>query len=102
MNDEPPRGVLPRSKLDPKMPQRVVSLTGIAPPVPQVNADVVERLEHLLAEARNGQIAGLVYGIVHPNADIATGWTGNASQHGMLVATTLLQHRAVTELVERE
>lgn len=75
------------------MPQRVVSISGLAPPVPCVNADVVERLETMLAEARDGQIAGFVHGLVRPNGDTKTGWAGNASQQNMLVAAALLQHR---------
>lgn len=78
----------------------VVSFSGTAPPIPRVNTDVVERLEQLLVEARNGQITGFSYGLVKPIGNTTTGWVGNASQHDMLTATTLLQHRLMHSMNE--
>ena len=41
----------------------VASLFGAAIPIPHVNSAVVDTLESLLIDARDGRISGIIYGI---------------------------------------
>lgn len=72
----------------------IVSLRGAAIPgnqEPQEN--VVEMLERYLAKAKDGQVRGIVFGIVEANGDYITGWKGDAEATVMLAAASLLAFR---------
>jgi len=71
----------------------VVSLRGVAIPLPQVNRDVVDTLESLMADARDGRIAGILYATVSPEGHLVTAWTGNAESHSMIAGAAILQRR---------
>lgn len=63
------------------------------------DADVVERLEALLAKAKEGRIHGLAY--VSVIDDIVTnGWVGKAVNHYMLSGASILQWRIAQNLDE--
>ena len=71
----------------------VASLFGAAIPVPHINADVVDDLESLLKNARDGRIAGIAYVIVSPEGHLNTAWTGNAESHSMIAGAAILAYR---------
>lgn len=78
----------------------VASLFGCAPPVPQVVPDVVERLEKLLSEARDGAIVGLAYVRIASAANVGTGWVGTADRHRLIAGAGILHHRMLTQAAE--
>ena len=71
----------------------VLSLRGAALPIPQVNREVVETLESLLVQARDGRVAGIAYATVEPEGHITTGWSGDADKCGMIAGAALLAYR---------
>lgn len=75
--------------------KKVVSLRGAAIPLPQRNPEVVGALEELLAEAKDGNIAGLIVGKISPQGHILHAWFGNADRHAMIAAAASLQYRIV-------
>ena len=77
----------------PRRQRKVVSLRGAAIPLPQVNRDVVKACEMLLAEAKAGNIAGLLWARIAPQGHIKADWCGNADSHGMMAAAGMLSHR---------
>lgn len=80
--------------------RKVVSLRGAAVPQPYVNKAVVDDLKDLQREARDGNIAGILYAYVTPFGQVTTGWSGNAEKHDMLAASTILHHRVVRRVIE--
>jgi pyruvoyl-dependent arginine decarboxylase (PvlArgDC) len=91
----------PRTPRGAKVPKtNVVSINGVAPPVALVDDEVVEKLEELLVKAKAGQLIGMVYGMVSPQASVGTGWVGNARSHDMLAAASMLFHRLAREAVD--
>ncbi len=71
----------------------ILSLRGGAIPVPHINRAVVETLESLLVDAKDGHIAGIVYATVSPEGHLVTAWTGNAESHSMIAGAAILQRR---------
>lgn len=82
--------------------KNVVSLFGTAPPVPQVNDDVIERLNYLLRLAKDGQICGLAYAAIEPSGTHQRGWCGNAEIGRMISAVALLNHRLLSRHLEMD
>lgn len=59
----------------------------------KADADIVETLERLLDEARQGDITAIAYAVVRPD-EIGTGWTGGAgTRDGIGMAISLLAAR---------
>lgn len=85
-----------------KRKPNVFSFLGAAPPLARVYPDVVRELEGLLALARDGQIHGLLYGVVRANGNTMTMWTGDASQHAMSSAAAQLNWRIQRATAENE
>lgn len=77
--------------------RKVVSLRGAAIALPQQNREVIETLQSLLEDARGGQLIGLSFAGASPTGHIRTGWAGNAEQHVMLAATTILFNLVLKE-----
>lgn len=63
-------------------------------------ADVIDALEGLLADARSGLLVGFAYLAVDARATVATGWHGRADRHDMIAGSSLLQHRILVALDE--
>lgn len=66
---------------------KVFSLTG-APVIGKVNAEVVETLERLLQEARDGKILGLAYAAAQHGDKSSCGWT--STPDGVSLGTGIL------------
>src|SRR5258708_39175259 len=64
----------------------VASLFGSAPPVPTVDAEVVEALEELLRLACDGLPAGFAYATGEVNGNIGPCWEGTGDRHGQIAA----------------
>lgn len=71
----------------------VASLFGSAPPVPTVDAEVVDAIEGLLKMDHDGLIAGFAYATVEVNGNIGTGWKGKADRHRLIHAADYLHYR---------
>ncbi len=57
------------------------------------DSEVVEKLEWLLAEARTGNIRGLVYGAVSVERSLIHGYSGQAESHCMVAVASKLFHQ---------
>jgi len=71
----------------------VVGLPGIAARTFEPDAEVVEFLELLLAQAKAGDIVGIAVATIGPQESMGTGWKGNASIRTTAAAVGLLHHR---------
>lgn len=70
----------------------VLSLRGAAPPVPQIVPSVVEKLEELLARARDGHLVGFAFACLSPQGHGHFGWAGIAERDLMIANVARLQH----------
>lgn len=67
---------------------------SVVPIKPQVDAEVVERLEELLAEAKAGKINYVAYTAQRPTGRFTTGWIGACvCRMEMIGQLSHLQHR---------
>ncbi len=57
--------------------------------------EVVEKLEWLLAEAKAGNVRGLVYGSVSHERSLINGWVGSADSHDMVAVTAKVFHQVM-------
>ncbi|MEJ8571230.1 hypothetical protein [Microbaculum marinum] len=65
------------------------------------DADVIEDLERLLAQARRGSLTGFAYAAIHLDGTKATGWSGVAGTRDPLAAgISILQARYTRALIE--
>ncbi len=81
------------------MNENVVGLRGVANCLPprEADAEVVALLEDYLAQAKAGDVVGVVIGIVRPlHVGIGSQWAGSATGHDMMAAATALQSRVVS------
>src|SRR4051812_41036162 len=76
----------------PEPPKKVISLRGVAPPIPTVDAEVIETLESILATARDGQVVGVAIATVSFNHDTGASWAGSSSSVMLIGATARLLH----------
>lgn len=60
------------------------------------DAETVEKLEWLLAEARSGNIRGLIYGAVTHERSLVNGWVGNADSHDMVAVAAKVFHQVMS------
>lgn len=75
------------------MSENIVSLRGAAiVGTREADAEIVARLEELLADARDGRVHGLGLVVVVDDR-VITGWSGKASRHYMLAGAARLQYR---------
>lgn len=79
------------------MSGEVVSLLGAAvegnlEPQPEI----IERLQVMMDMALSGKLTGLLYATVENDRSLGSGWVGNADQHQMIAAVTILKHRVLT------
>lgn len=59
------------------------------------DADVVEKLEWLLAEAKSGNLRGLVYGAVSQERSLIFGYTGRTESHCMVAVAAKAFHNVM-------
>ncbi len=78
-----------------KREQNVVSLHGVAIPIPRPSARVIRELELVLQEARDGNIAGFGVFLVHPQQRLTTILCGAADQHMMIAGSALLHNKTL-------
>ncbi len=81
-----------------KWQQKVVSLHGIAIPIPQPSKLIIEELELILREARDGNISGFGMFLVHPQQRITTIIAGSADQHMMVCGSALLHNKTIRKV----
>ena len=62
--------------------------------VPEPSADIVERLQTLLAQAKKGEIIGIAYVVMAPSRAKRTGWVagGICDNHDLVAGISILQH----------
>ena len=58
----------------------VHSLWGAAPPVPEVVPSVVEKLEEMLAQAKEGRLIGFAFAWLSGTGHGQFGWVGTADR----------------------
>ena len=64
----------------------------VALPAPGFNADVVERLEGLLAEAKAGEILSIMFVADLKGSEVACGWTGCENLYSLAGQAARIQH----------
>lgn len=74
----------------------IVSISGkpiedTEPAGPQPVAEVVESLERLLEEAKDGSLLSLAWVVTRTSGRVAFSWLGNNEGFGMLAGIALLQ-----------
>ena len=75
---------------------KVISLYGGLPESSPPDQDVIEILEQLLAEAKDGTIRGICFATVERADIIATGWKGAVSYHMQVSASASLHFRLMS------
>ena len=76
----------------------VVPIKVTDEPVGDIQFDVIEQLESLLALAHAGQLQAIAYTGVYLGGDIDEDWVGNSSVFTLLAAIDLL-HRSYQDAV---
>jgi hypothetical protein len=81
---------------------KVTSLHGAAVAgTREPDADIVEKLEEFLAEAKSGRIHGIGFVVVIDD-HVKTGWSGQANRHYMLAGASRLQWRMAEDYENAE
>lgn len=76
----------------------VVSLSGTHIQSLEPCEELVERLEELLQQAKDGYIRQLLYAVVNRDRGVGTGWKGDADHHDCVCGAAMLQYRVMKEL----
>lgn len=80
----------------------VVNLWTGEPSSAAGNADLVEKLEGLLARAQAGSITAMGMAFVNSDGSIATVWSGGDQAVPMIAAVSMLQHDFLSAIGGRE
>lgn len=81
----------------PLRPDGVIPAT-VAPP----DAELVAKLEELLADAQSGQLRAIGYASIDRDRAIRHGWAGHADHHDMTAGVNLLAFRYMFVSQERD
>jgi hypothetical protein len=86
------------------MADNVSAFPGLGLPLDhiEVQAELVERLEGLLEEARSGQLLALAYAGVARNEMIKTSWAGDVQRSMIGYAIAKLQHEYFSAVTEND
>ena len=82
------------------MSDKIASLFGAAPPVPQQEPRVIARLEGLLQRARDGQMVGIAWVVLDQFGHGEFGRSGTADSDRMIACAARLLHDMLQD--ERE
>lgn len=74
------------------MSDKVTSLHGAAPPIPQIEPRVMARIEELTQRAKDGQVVGLAWVAVDPFGGAIYGRAGTAEADRMIAGVSRLLH----------
>lgn len=72
----------------PTRPDGVISATVMEP-----DADLIEKLESMLVDAKSGQLRAAGYTLIDRDRAICTGWIGHADHHDMYAGVNQLAFR---------